>query len=46
MTIQDKANVWEHMIKFKFDKNGKAEKARCNYCIENPVVSQQMIVAL
>lgn len=24
--------MWEHMTKIKFDQNGKAEKARCNYC--------------
>lgn len=27
-----RADVWEHMTKIKFDKNRKAEKARCKYC--------------
>lgn len=27
-----RADVWDHMTKVKFDKTGKAEKARCNYC--------------
>lgn len=27
-----RADVWEHFTKIKFDKNGKAERAACNYC--------------
>lgn len=27
-------DLWERMIKIKFDKNGKVEKARCSYCLQ------------